>query len=113
VPGDRRFCVCGAALARPGKATKDKPPEALSMLAEWSGNRAFRRSMRAAAGGAAPTYDVGVSARVQLVRLLLILLLVGAVVSQIGPWGTQFRRAIGEQFSGPAPAAPAAWSVAG
>ena len=83
------------------------------MLAEWSGNRAFRRSMRVAAGGAAPTYDAPVSARVQLVRFLLLLLLVGALVSQIGPWGTQFRRVIAEQFSGPPPAAPAALSLGG
>jgi hypothetical protein len=50
-----------------------------------------------AAGGAAVGYDAPVSPRTRATRFLAALVLVAAVGSQVGPWGPDLRRELGER----------------
>jgi hypothetical protein len=97
VPASRRFCACGATVVRPDAGRSDLPPRAPSMIAEWAGHRSFRRSMRVASGGMAPAFDGPTAARVVVTRVVVVLLVLGAVGSQVGPWGTEFRRVVAER----------------
>jgi hypothetical protein len=50
-----------------------------------------------AAGGAPVGYDAPVSPRTRLARFLTVLVLVAAVGSQVGPWGPDLRRELGDR----------------
>lgn len=86
VPAGRRFCRCGARL--PGTAAP--APGAATAAEGWTAP-AFRRAQRAANDGRRVRYDAPLSARTYAVRALAVLLLAGAVGSQVPPWGGSVR----------------------
>jgi hypothetical protein len=81
LPVERRFCACGAALARRPADEVSQPVRAASWWSEWSAHRRFRGAQRLAAGGAPVSYDAPVSARTRLVRLVVILIVVAALAA--------------------------------
>ena len=88
VPIGRQFCRCGAQLSAGGveKAEASGGPDVAGMS-----RSAFRRAQRRANGGRRPRYDAPLSVRTWLFRLLLVLLVLGAVGSQVPPWGDDVR----------------------
>lgn len=92
LPAERRFCACGADLAR--RRLTDEPVRVTGAgpwWSEWVANRRFRRAQRAV--GAGPVgYDARTSPRTWLVRFVLILLVLLALATQVGPWGGALRR---------------------
>ena len=93
LPGERRFCACGADLVRRHVDAVPGPQRAPSWWSEWTSHRGFRRAQRSTGGGPA-RFDSAVSLRTTLVRLLMILLLLAALASQLGPWGGALRQEV-------------------
>ncbi|MGI9001529.1 MAG: hypothetical protein ACR2GH_07660 [Pseudonocardia sp.] len=98
VPGDRHFCRCGSSVRPPPAEPSLGSPQLAPWWSELAARRRFGQALRAANGGSAAGYDVALSVRTQLVRLILVVLLVAAVGSQLGPWGSGLRREISERI---------------
>jgi hypothetical protein len=105
LPAERRFCVCGADLVRRPVDETTRLGRTPSWWAEWAAHRRFRTTQRTAGG--AP-YDAPASARTRLVRLVTILLVLLALASQLGPWGTALRREVSVRVDRVVGAPPAA-----
>ncbi|WP_143087085.1 zinc ribbon domain-containing protein [Geodermatophilus ruber] len=86
VAADRRFCRCGARLPSASQASSEPRIDAVAMR-----RSTFRRAQRLANHGRRPRYDVPLSWRTRFARAFVVLLVLGAVGSQVPPWGDDVR----------------------
>jgi hypothetical protein len=86
VPANRRFCRCGARLPMASKTRSEPTIDAVAMR-----KSAFRRAQRLANGGRRPHYSVPLSWRTRFARAFAALVVLGAVGSQVPPWGDDVR----------------------
>jgi hypothetical protein len=105
LPAEHRFCACGADLVRRPVDDAPRPGPAPSWWSEWTSHRRFRRAQHTAGGGPV-RYDAPVSSRTRLVRLLMILLVLAALASQLGPWGGTLRQEVAARVDRVVAAAP-------
>ena len=85
---DQYFCRCGAELPAAFPQRLRTPSEGdLAGLSVES----FKRAQRRANGGRRVRYDQPLSPRTWLVRVLAVLTVVGALGSQVPPWGDDVR----------------------
>jgi hypothetical protein len=90
VAAGRRFCRCGGQVSTAAAREASSPVAAVQLT-----RSAFRRAQRVANGGRRPRYDAPLAAQAWLMRGLGALLIVGAVGSQLPPWGADVRDWVG------------------
>jgi hypothetical protein len=97
---DQYFCRCGAELPAAFKPRLQRPT---SVDSAGMSIEAFRRAQRRANGGRRVRYDQPLSSRTWLVRVLAVLAVLGAVGSQVPPWGDDVRGWIDTRVADVAP----------
>jgi hypothetical protein len=96
VPSDLHFCRCGTQVSGSTAPTRDG--DAVDLDVQGMNRQRFDRLQRRANGGRRPRFDEPLSARTWAFRTCMALVVVGAVGSQVPPWGDDVRSWVSERI---------------